>query len=112
MNAGLMSLNIVPLGLLHFGLYIVGLVAIGVTYLIFHTFSLSIYNLKHVKRVRFNLYVEWPVSFLVVFLASFLSAGWSIFILLIVLAYHAAIGFRLSKLMVQSYYSNKSKDSG
>lgn len=112
LNTALFTLNVVPLLLLRFRLYVVAVIVICAVYLIHHYFSLSKYNLSHVPRLRINLYAEWPISYLIVFVASFLSEGWGTLAFFVVLAYQVVIYFRLAKLMVQSYYSHKAEGDG
>lgn len=111
-NTALFMLNLVPLLLLRFKLYIIALIVICMIYFIHHFFSLSRYNLAHVPRLRINLYLEWPICYLIVFIATLHSDGWGTFAILIAIAYQVAIYSRLAKLIMKSYLPHNTGNGG
>lgn len=107
--AFLFALNVVPLILLGRKFYIAGIVMIGVAYAAHYFSSLSRYEKSVVPRMRTWLYVDWPISYIVVFLASFLTEGWTILIFFIVLAYHLITEIRLGTQAIRAYYADRTK---
>jgi membrane protease YdiL (CAAX protease family) len=100
---------LLPLILLVFKYYVVGALFIGVAYLLHYYSTLSKYQRAHVPAMRLRLYRDWPISYVVVFAASFLSKDGAIMVLIIVLIYNGIADIRLTNKITESYYPNRAK---
>jgi len=105
-EALLFGLKLLGLLLLSFRLYVIAGIMIALSYLADHYSVNAQYELQHVPRMRSVLYIEWPISYVLIFAVSLWSEGWGLLVFFLVITFHWFVQIRLNKPIGKLYEEN------
>lgn len=105
-RALLYGLKLLGVLLLSFRLYVIAVLAIALSYLADYYSVNARYELQHVPRMRSVLYIEWPISYVLVFTVSLWSEGWAGLIGFLVITFHWLVQIRLNRPIGKLYEEN------
>lgn len=105
-RALLFGLKLLGLLLLSFRLYVIAGIVIALSYLADHYSVNARYELQHVPRMRSVLYIEWPISYVLIFAVSLWSEGWVQLIFFLVIGFHWLVQIRLNRSIGKLYEEN------
>lgn len=106
-NAILFALLFCPVFLISLNYYSASAIACAIAYLAQYFTGLARFNLAHVPRMRLALYIDWPLSYLAMLVASFQSESWGDRVFFLILLYQLPMTVYLVRKITKSYYPTK-----